>query len=214
MKRIYLNLLMLALMALTSCGSKTTGSNTSENGALNGNADSVEVVDEQKEASRESAATSDKAEMARVVKLLKTAPTMFYDEETGKVGDVSDNLVPGFYHYQGETKEYYLVCLGQDGPYTIPRKDAEIITWTSAEGHGYVLMCNEKHTTVLMKAKPTDDSQTIESFQDPDGIPEYAECLAVSVDWYKVKFEGKTGYVKRSECEWSISSADACGEIR
>lgn len=212
MKRVYLNLWMLALMALASCGGKN--GNTSENGALNGSADSVEVVDEQKEALGEAAATSDKAEMAKVVKLLKTAPTMYYDEETGKVGDVSDNLAPGFYHYQGETKEYYLVCLGQDGPYTIPRKDAEIITWAAAEGHGYVLMRNEMHSTVLMKAKPTDDSQTIESFQDPDGIPEYAECLAVSGDWYKVKFKGKTGYVKRTECEWSVSSADACGEIR
>lgn len=214
MKRLYLNIWMLALMTLVSCDSKTTGCNASENGALNGNADSVEVVDEQKEASRESVETSDLVEMAKVVKLRSTAPTMFYDEETGKVDGVSDNLAPGYYNYLGETKEYYLVCLGQDGPYTIPRKDAEIITWTAAEGHGYVLMRNEKHSTVLMKVKPTDDSQTIESFPDPDGIPEYAECLAVSGDWYRVKFEGKTGYVKRAECEWNISSADACGEIR
>lgn len=214
MKRLYLNIWMLALMTLVSCDSKTTGGKASENGALNGNADSVEVFDEQKEASRESAATSDLVELAKVVRLRSTAPTMFYDEETGKLGGVSDNLTPGYYNYQGETKEYYLVCLGQDGPYTIPRKDAEIITWTAAEGHGYVLMRNEKHGTVLMKAKPTDDSQTIESFPDPDGIPEYAECLAVSGDWYRVKFEGKTGYVKRAECEWNISSADACGEIR
>lgn len=212
MKRVYLNLWMLALMALASCGGKN--GNASENGTLKGVTDSVEVVDVQKEATSQADVTSDKAEIAKIVKLRSTAPTMYYDEESGKVGDVSDNLAPGYYNYQGETKEYYLVCLGQDGPYTIPRKDAEIITWTAAEGHGYVLMCNEKHTTVLMKAKPADDSKTIESFQDPDGIPECAECLAVSGEWYKVKFEGKTGYVKRTECEWNISSADACGDIR
>lgn len=203
---------MLALMALASCGDKN--GNASENGTLKGVTDSVEMADVQKEATIQADVTSDKAEMAKVVKLRSAAPTMYYDEESGKVGDVSDNLAPGYYNYQGEAKEYYLVCLGQDGPYTIPRKDAEIITWTAAEGHGYVWMCNEKHSTVLMKAKPTDDSQTIESFSDPDGIPECAECLAVSGEWYKVKFEGKSGYVKRAECEWNISSADACGDIR
>lgn len=203
---------MLALMALASCGGKN--GNASEIGTLKGVTDSVEMADVQKEATSQTAETSDKAEIAKIVKLRSTAPTMYYDEESGKVGDVSDNLAPGYYNYQGETKEYYLVCLGQDGPYTIPRKDAEIITWTAAEGHGYVLMRNEKHSTVLMKAEPADDSQTIKSFPDPDGIPECAECLAVSGEWYKVKFEGKTGYVKRTECEWNISSADACGDIR
>lgn len=214
MKRIYLNIWMLALMALASCGGKTTGSNASEDGALNGKTDSVEMVDEQKEAASDGAEASDNEETAKVVKLLNTTPTMYYDEETGKVGNVYDNLTPGYYNYQGETKEYYLVCLGQDSPYTIPKKDSEIVTLTAEQGHGYVFLSNEKHSTVLLKAEPSDDSKTIESFPYFDGIPEYAECLGISGEWYKVSFDGKMGYVKRQKSEWCINSADACGAIR
>lgn len=214
MKRICLNVWMLALMPLASCATNMMGGNASENEALKEKTASVEMVDERNKAASEAAETSDKVEKAKVVKLWRTATTMFYDEETGTVDNMPDSLPPGYYHYQGETKEYYLVCLGQDGPYTIPRKDAKIITWTAAAGHGFILMCNEMHSTVLMKSMPTDDSKTMESFPDPDGIPDYADCLAVCGEWYKVRFEGKIGYVKRAESEWSISCADACGEIR
>lgn len=153
-------------------------------------------------------------EMAKAVKLQRTVATMYYNEETGQTGSVSDTLAPGYYNYQGEAEDYYLVCLGQDSPYTIPKSDSEIVTLTAAQGHGYVLFFNEKQSTIFLKAEPSDDAKTIESFPDPDGIPEDAECLGICGEWYKVKYGGKTAYVKRSEVEWSISCADACGEIR
>lgn len=204
----------LALLALAGCGTKSTGGNASDDAAFNENEDSMEIVSEQNRAGNEAEDPSGKEEKAKVVRLLRSAATMFYDEETGKVGNVYDNLPAGYYNLQGETKEYYLICLGQDAPYTIPKKDAEIVEWTASQGHGYILLCNEKLTTVHLKAEPSDASKTIESFPDPEGIPESAECIGVYGEWYKVNYAGKEGYVKRAETEWNISNADACGAIR
>lgn len=211
MKRLYLNICVTGLLALAGCGTKSSDNNIPEGDTL---VVKTETLDRQNNPVEVDAEACQSDEMSKVVRLLCPAATMYYDEETKTVGNVSDSLSPGYYHYQGEVKEYYLVCLGQDGPYTIPKKDSEVVTWTAAQGHGYVLLFNEKQTTVLLKAEPSDDSQTIGQIPDPDGIPEDAECLGVSGEWYKVRYEDKTAYVRRSETEWNVNCADACGGIR
>lgn len=160
------------------------------------------------------ASTCTEDERAKIVKLLRNADSWYYDEERGPDSANTIKLEPGYYHYETETEGYYLVCLGQDGPYTIPKNDATITEWTAEQGHGYVLFYNQKQETIYLKSKPSDSAKTLETFTDPDGIPEDAECLGIVNEWYKVKYLNKTGYVRRSMSTWSVNCADACGEIR
>lgn len=203
------------MAALVACGTKSTGNKVSDGAeTLMEESDSVIVDDEQKDCVGTDADMCGTDEKATVVKLLRPTITRYYNEATGELCGVSDTLSPGYYNYESEIQEYYLVCLGQDSPYTIPKKDSEIVTLTAAQGHGYVLLMNESLTTVLLKAEPSNGSKTIESFPDPEGIPEDAECLGVCGEWYKVKRAGKIGYVRRAESQWNINSADACGLVR
>lgn len=202
------------MVTMTGCGNNTTDRNMPLSDSLNVKADTVELSSDQNEKAAEETAECREDETAKVVRLLHPCESAIYNEETGKTEDVTTNLKPDFYHFEGETKDYYLVCIGQDGPYTIPKELAEITTWKASEGHGYVFLYNEKSSTVLLKAEPDDASKTIESFPDPEGIPDCAECLGITGEWYKVDYNGKTGYVRRNESQWGINHSEACGIIR
>lgn len=214
MKNNHIIIGTIALLTIAGCGNNATDKNTSLNDSLNVKVDTTEISSVQNEKADEETTECRNDEMAKVVRLLQPCESSIYNEETGERIDCTTNLEPDYYPYQGETKDCYLVCIGQDGPYTIPKKFAEITTWSASQGHGYVLLFNEKSNTVLLKTEPNDASKTIESFPDPEGIPDCAECLGITGEWYKVDYYGKTGYVRRNESQWGINHSEACGQIR
>ncbi len=153
-------------------------------------------------------------EMATVVKVSAPTVSMYYSQVHGLNTRYSIRVEPGFYNYDGELEDYYLIPLGQDGPYTVPKANAELEQWTAAQGHGYVFFMNDSKETIVLRKEPSDRSQEIISIKYEGDIPEEANCLGISGKWYKVDFNGKVGYVKRNLTVWSVSSADAAGQIR
>ena len=154
-------------------------------------------------------------ESARVVKVLRRTESKYYDEEGIYGSEESFAMERGYYHYESETDEYYLVCLGQDGPYTIPKKDAKIEVWTAAQGHGFVQLYSANEEAVVIKAKPSDNAKTIASIPYEEyGMPDDVICKGVKGEWFKVKYGKKKAYIRRNNAVWCINVVDACGEIR
>lgn len=214
MKRTHSIIGTIALLTMVGCGNKASDKDTPLYDTPDVTADTVEVSYVQDEKMEVVTAASEDEESAKVVRLLKPCGAILYNEVTGELADCTIGLKPGFYNYQGESKGCYLVCVGQDGPYTIPKDFAEVMTWSAEQGHGFVYLCNDRLTTVLLKAEPSDESMTIEEFPAPEGIPDCAECHGITGEWYKVVYNGKSGFVRRNDSQWGVHEPDACGGIR
>jgi len=124
--------------------------------------------------------------------------TMMNAQSMKMVVDSRGNVVG---RYVKTNKTTYTVSIQDD--VTVPRKGNRVVTYSAARGQGIVYY-NQSHTGNLnVRQRPTKSSPVVTQIPDPkDYIPECYDCLGKVNGWYKVRVNGKVGYVRGDLLEW------------
>lgn len=89
---------------------------------------------------------------------------------------------------------------GQDEG-TVSKAGHKIVIYSAAKGQGVLTLKNPG--TVAVYAKPSNSSNTVTKIVYYDGeMPECYNCLGKVNGWYKVKANGKVGYVRANLMTW------------
>lgn len=134
-----------------------------------------------------------------------------------RASDYEDYVVePGVYPVRSFNGNKLEIGMGQDCA-EIPRSDFKIETWTAAQGHGYIIGGYNRTGTLNVRSKPSTSGAVVGRIQgnkNCDCIPEEYECLGKTKDWFKIRINGRVGYIREDLVEWQIHMSDCGGCIR
>lgn len=103
--------------------------------------------------------------------------------------------------YAGETETTY-VGFGQD-EFQVPKTNHKVIEISAANGEG-VVYCKKPGDVVKVYSEPSVNSTVIGNMIYESGeLPLTYECMGKNGDWYKIRFNHKTGYVIDDSVEWA-----------
>ena len=86
---------------------------------------------------------------------------------------------------------------------TVPKRGHRIVTFSAAKGQG-VVFYDQSHTGNLnVRKSPSTNAPIVTQIPDPgDYVPDCYNCLGKVNGWYKIKVNGKVGYVRGDLLEW------------
>ena len=86
---------------------------------------------------------------------------------------------------------------------TVPKRGHRIVTFSAAKGQG-VVFYDQSHTGNLnVRKSPSTNAPIVTQIPDPgDYVPDCYNCLGKVNGWYKVRVNGKVGYVRGDLLEW------------
>ena len=86
---------------------------------------------------------------------------------------------------------------------SVPKSGHRIVTFSAAKGQG-VVFYDQAHTGNLnVRKSPSTNSAILTQIPEPgDYVPECYNCLGKVNGWYKVRVNGKVGYVRGDLLEW------------
>jgi len=86
---------------------------------------------------------------------------------------------------------------------TVPKRGHRIVTFSAAKGQG-VVFYDQSHTGNLnVRKSPSTNAPILTQIPDPgDYVPDCYNCLGKVNGWYKVRVNGKVGYVRGDLLEW------------
>ncbi len=86
---------------------------------------------------------------------------------------------------------------------TVPKRGHRIVTFSAAKGQG-VVFYDQSHTGNLnVRKSPSTNAPVVTQIPDPgEYVPDCYNCLGKVNGWYRVKVNGKVGYVRGDLLEW------------
>ena len=86
---------------------------------------------------------------------------------------------------------------------SVPKRGHRIVTFSAAKGQG-VVFYEQTHTGNLNVPKsPSTNAPVVTQIPDPgEYVPDCYNCLGKVNGWYRVKVNGKVGYVRGDLLEW------------
>ncbi|MCF0192940.1 MAG: SH3 domain-containing protein [Prevotella sp.] len=124
--------------------------------------------------------------------------SLFVSAQTGKVVVNSKGEVLG--RYVKTNAKTYTVCEQDD--YDVPKAGNHIETWSAAKGQGIVYRSGSINGTINVRKAPNASSPVIAKIVDPEGVPDTYPCLGKVDSWYKIRINGKIGYLRADLAEW------------
>lgn len=98
-----------------------------------------------------------------------------------------------------ENSNSYTV-LTQD-EYDVPKNGNKVVTYSPANGQGVVF--SENPGKINVRSTPSTSGSIVGKIVYEEGdLPETFKCLGKEDGWYKINFNGKTGYVRQDLVEW------------
>ncbi len=89
--------------------------------------------------------------------------------------------------------------------YNVSKRGNHVVTFSAANGQG-VVFYDQSHTGNLnVRKSPSTNAPVITQIIDPEPmgyVPDCYECLGKVNGWYKVRVNGKVGYVRGDLLEW------------
>ncbi len=89
--------------------------------------------------------------------------------------------------------------------YNVSKRGNRVVTFSAANGQG-VVYYDQSHTGNLnVRKSPSTNAPVITQIIDPEPmgyVPDCYECLGKVNGWYKVRVNGKVGYVRGDLLEW------------
>lgn len=86
---------------------------------------------------------------------------------------------------------------------TVPKRGHRIVTFSADKGQG-VVFYDQSHTGNLnVRKSPSTNAPIVTQIPDPgEYVPDCYNCLGKVNGWYKVRVNGKVGYVRGDLLEW------------
>ena len=86
---------------------------------------------------------------------------------------------------------------------SVPKRGHRIVTFSAAKGQGVVFYDQSRTGNLNVRKSPSTNSPILTQIPNPgDYVPDCYKCLGKVNGWYKVKVNGKTGYVRGDLLEW------------
>lgn len=129
--------------------------------------------------------------------LVLLAITLNAQKTSGKVVISNGGEVIG--RYIGENKTQYHIEVQDEGWET--KKGHKVVIYSAVKGQGIIYPKN--FGTVNISQSPTISSPVIAKVIYGEGfVPEVYDCLGLTNGWFKIKVNGRIGYVKAENMEW------------
>lgn len=111
--------------------------------------------------------------------------------------------------YLADTDDGYLVMVQDYG--VVPREGARVVEYSAENGQGIVYL-NEETKAANVRMSPTKNSKVLCVIKDEDGaLPATYKCLGIAEQhlsdgtckqWFRIRVNGKVGYVSRDLMRW------------
>ncbi len=87
----------------------------------------------------------------------------------------------------------------------VPKRGHKVVTFSAANGQGVVFYAYGHTGNLNVRQRPTTKSPVVTQIIDPQPegyVPECHDCLGKVNGWYKVRVNGKVGYVRADLVNW------------
>ena len=94
----------------------------------------------------------------------------------------------------------YTVSVQDD--YDVPKAGNHVEVFSAAKGQGIVYRDPDRVGNINVRKGPSTKTAVIAKIVEDDGLPEVYDCLGLVKGWYKIKIDGKMGYVRADLMTW------------
>ncbi|MBO4821180.1 MAG: SH3 domain-containing protein [Prevotella sp.] len=86
--------------------------------------------------------------------------------------------------------------------YDVPKAGNRVVTYSAANGQGICYRHPDRRGNINVRKGPSTKTAVIAKIPDDDYLPECYPCLGKSNGWYKIRIDGKIGYVRQDLAQW------------
>ena len=95
----------------------------------------------------------------------------------------------------------YTVSLQDD--YDVPKVGNRVVTYSADKGQGIIYRHPDRSGNINVRKRPSTKSDVVAKIPDPGyDLPDPYDCLGKVNGWYKIKIDGKIGYVREDLVCW------------
>ena len=84
----------------------------------------------------------------------------------------------------------------------VPKAGNRVVTFSAAAGQGVIYRRGDRRGNINVRQKPTTKSTVIGKLIENEGVPDVYPCAGKVGEWYKIRYEGKIGYVREDMVYW------------
>lgn len=84
----------------------------------------------------------------------------------------------------------------------VPKSGNRVVTYSAVAGQGIVYRNQARRGNINVRKGPSTSHTVIGKIVEPDGVPDTYPCLGKVNGWYKIRFNGKIGYVREDMVVW------------
>ena len=86
--------------------------------------------------------------------------------------------------------------------YEVPKKGNRVVTFYASKGQGIVYRNQDRTGNINVRKGPSLRYPVMTQIPEFDGVPDTYPCLGKANGWYKIKIDGRVGYIRQDMAEW------------
>lgn len=89
--------------------------------------------------------------------------------------------------------------------YDVPKAGNRVVTFSAVAGQGIVYRNQERKGNINVRKGPSTKTAIVAKIADTTAmgyVPDCYPCLGKKNGWYKIRIDGKVGYVRQDLAEW------------
>lgn len=92
--------------------------------------------------------------------------------------------------------------IGVQDDVEIPMEGHSVVTYSAENGQGFIYRDQTRKGNINVRKGPSTKTQVVAKIPETDGVPDTYPCLGKENGWYKIRIDGKVGYVRGDLVEW------------
>jgi hypothetical protein len=86
--------------------------------------------------------------------------------------------------------------------YDVPKAGNRVVTFSAAAGQGIVYRNQELSGNINVRSAARHNARVIAKIPEPEGVPDVYPCLGKKNGYFKIRINGKVGYVREDVACW------------
>ena len=95
--------------------------------------------------------------------------------------------------------------IGVQDDVEVPIKGHRVVTFSAKDGQGIIYRDQSRTGNINVRKRPSTDSPVVAKIADTTAlgyVPDCYDCLGKVNGWYKIRIDGKIGFVRSDLVEW------------
>ena len=96
-------------------------------------------------------------------------------------------------------------AIGVQDDVEVPIKGHRVVTFSAKDGQGIIYRDQSRTGNINVRKRPSTDAPVVAKIADTTAlgyVPDCYDCLGKVNGWYKIRIDGKTGFVRSDLVEW------------